>query len=137
MKILQPESWPRPKGYSNGIEAEGRLVFVAGQVGWTPQGKFEATDLAGQLRRALENTLAILAEAGAGPEHVVRMTWYVTDLAEYRDRLSEVGEVYRDLMGRHYPAMSLVEVSALLEDEARIEIETTAVVPHEKDGGTG
>ena len=134
MKILHPAGWPRPKGYSNGIVAEGRLVFVAGQVGWTAEEKFEAEDFPGQFRQALENVLAVLAEAGAGPEHIVRMTWFVTDKQEYMDSLSEVGAIYSELMGKQFPAMSLLEVSALLEDAAKIEIETTAVIPPETIG---
>ena len=129
MRRLHPPGWPRPKGYSNGIVAEGRLVFVAGQVGWDETATFRERDLVGQARRCLENTLAVLAEAGAGPEHVARMTWYITDREEYLANLEGLGRVYRELMGRHYPAMSMVEVSALVEAEAKVEIETTAVVP--------
>ncbi len=128
MRVLQPEGWPRPAGYVNGIVAEGRLVFVAGQIGWDESQVFRSDDFVEQLRQALANTLAVLAEAGAGPEQVVRMTWYVIDKEEYRDRAREVGAVYRALMGKHFPAMTLVEVSALLEDRAKIEIETTAVI---------
>jgi enamine deaminase RidA (YjgF/YER057c/UK114 family) len=109
--------------------AEGRLVFVAGQIGWDASGRVVSDDLVEQLRQTLENTLAVLREAGAGPEHVARMTWYVTDKREYLARGRELGEVYRALMGRHYPAMAVVEVQALLEDRAKVEIETTAVVP--------
>ncbi len=134
MKILHPEGWPRPKGYSNGIVADGRLVFVAGQVGWTAEEKFEAEDFPGQFRQTLVNVLAVLAEAGAGPEHIVRMTWFLTDKGEYLDSLPEVGAIYRELMGRRFPAMSVVEVSALIEDRAKIEIETTAVLPPETPG---
>lgn len=130
MKILQPDGWPRPKGYSNGITAEGQLVFVSGQVGWTAEEKFEAKDFPGQFRQSLENVLAVLAEAGAGPEHIVRMTWFMTDKREYLDSLPEVGAIYRELMGRRFPTMSVIEVSALIEDQAKIEIETTAVIPH-------
>ncbi|MCZ6605504.1 MAG: RidA family protein [Alphaproteobacteria bacterium] len=130
MKILQPDGWPRPKGYSNGIAAEGHLVFVSGQVGWTAEEKFEAKDFPGQFRQSLENVLAVLAEAGAGPEHIVRMTWFMTDKQEYLDSLPEVGAIYRELMGRRFPTMSVIEVSALIEDQAKIEIETTAVIPH-------
>ena len=129
MQKLQPPGWTKPKGYANGIVAEGRLVFVAGQIGWDESASFKAHDLVGQTRQALENLLAVLAEAGAGPEHVVRMTWYVTDRAEYLANLEGMGEAYRDLMGRHFPAMTMVEVSALVESEARVEIEATAVVP--------
>jgi enamine deaminase RidA (YjgF/YER057c/UK114 family) len=129
MQTLQPPSWPRPRGYSNGVAAEGRLVFVAGQIGWDASQRVVSDDLVDQLRQTLENTLAVLREAGAGPEHVARMTWYVTDKHEYLARAREIGEAYRALMGRHYPAMAVVEVKAPLEDRAKIEIETTAVVP--------
>ena len=129
MRILQPPGWPRPRGYANGVAAEGRLVFVAGQIGWDESGTVVADDLVRQLERTLENTLAVLREAGAGPEHVVRMTWYITDKRDYLARAREIGEAYRAQMGRHYPAMAVVEVKALIEDRARIEIETTAVVP--------
>jgi len=129
MRILQPPGWPRPRGYANGIAAEGRLVFVAGQIGWDETGTIVSDDLVDQLRQTLENTLAVLREAGAGPEHVVRMTWYVTDKRDYLARAGDLGAVYRALMGRHYPAMAVIEVKALIEDRAKIEIETTAVVP--------
>ena len=128
MRILHPEGWPRPRGYSNGIAAEGRLVFVAGQVGWDESQVFRSDDLVEQVRQALKNTLAVLAEAGAGPERVVRMTWYIIDKRDYLDRSQAIGAVYRALMGRHYPAMAMVEVSALMEDRAKVEIETTAVL---------
>ncbi len=128
MRVLHPEGWPRPRGYSNGIAAEGRLVFVAGQIGWDESQVFRTDDLVEQVRQALKNTLAVLAEAGAGPEQVVRMTWYITDRQDYLDRSKEIGAVYRALMGRHYPAMAVVEVSALMEDRAKVEIETTAVL---------
>ena len=129
MQILQPPGWPRPRGYANGVAAEGRLVFVAGQIGWDATGTIASDDLVEQLRQTLANTLAVLREGGAGPQHVARMTWYVTDKREYLARASELGEVYRALMGRHYPAMAVVEVKALIEDRAKVEIETTAVVP--------
>ncbi|HYD89850.1 MAG TPA: RidA family protein [Vitreimonas sp.] len=129
MRTLLPEGWPRPKGYANGIEAEGRLIFVAGQIGWTPEGKFEATTLPAQFAQTLDNTLAVLACAGAGPEHIARMTWYITDKRAYLASLAEVGAIWREKMGKHYPAMAVVEVKALIEDAALIEIETTAVVP--------
>ncbi len=128
MRVLHPEGWPRPRGYANGIAAEGRLVFVAGQIGWDESQVFRSDDLVAQVRQALKNTLAVLAEAGAGPEQVVRMTWYITDKGDYLDRSKEIGAVYRALMGRHYPAMAMVEVSALMEDLAKVEIETTAVL---------
>lgn len=129
MRTLLPSGWPRPKGYANGVEAEGRLVFVAGQIGWTPEGKFEERSFAGQFRQTLDNTLAVLREANAGPEHVARMTWYVTDKRAYLAALAEIGAIWREKMGRNYPAMAVIEVKALIEDEALIEIETTAVVP--------
>lgn len=130
MKTLLPDGWPRPSGYSNGISADaGRLIFVAGIVGWDENGVFQSDDLAEQLRQVLLNTLAIMAQDGAGPEHVVRMTWYITDKREYLSMLPAIGAVYREVMGRNYPAMACVEVSALMEDRAKIEIETTCVVP--------
>jgi enamine deaminase RidA (YjgF/YER057c/UK114 family) len=132
MNILQPPGWARPRGFSNGIAANGRLVFVAGQIGWTGESKWEAKDFAGQFRQTLKNTLAVLAEAGAQPEHIVRMTWYVTDKKEYLGAIKEVGAAYRELIGRHYPTMAVVQVGALMEDEAKVEIETTAVVPEGK-----
>ena len=128
-RTLQPPGWPRPKGYANGIEARGRLVFVAGTIGWNEAQQFPRADLPGQVEQALKNTLAILAEAGAGPEHVVRQTWYVTSRAEYLSGSAEIGTAWRALMGRNFPAMSVVEVSALMESSAKVEIETTAVVP--------
>lgn len=128
MQVLNPEGWPRPRGYSNGIAAEGRQVFVAGQVGSTPEGDF-APDFGSQFRRVLENTVAVLAEAGAKPEHITRMTWYVTDLDKYLAALKEVGGAYGEIIGKHYPTMTLVEVSRLVYDDALLEIETTAVVP--------
>jgi len=129
MRVLQPPGWPRPRGHANGIMAEGRLVFVAGQIGWDATGAVVSDDLVRQFEKTLENTLAVLREAGAGPEHVARMTWYITDKREYLARARELGEVYRMLMGKHYPAMAVVEVRALIEDRAKVEIETTAVVP--------
>lgn len=128
-KLLQPEGWPRPKGYSNGIEAQGRLVFTAGIIGWNEREVFEADDIAGQLRQTLLSILAILREAGAEPEHIVRMTWYVTDRDEYNSSLKEIGAVWREVMGRVYPCMACLEVKGLMESQAKIEIETTAVVP--------
>src|SRR5512145_1218631 len=114
MQALNPPGWPTPRGYANGIAAEGTMVFVAGQVGWTAAGRFETDDFVGQARQALENVRDVLAVAGAGPEHVARMTWYVTDRREYLARLQDVGRAYRDVMGKHFPAMTLVEVQALL-----------------------
>ena len=131
MQILQPPGWRRAPGYSNGVAAEGRLVFVAGLVGWDENSEFHSDDFITQSEQALENTVAVLAEAGAKPEHVVRMTWYITDKREYVTRGRELGEVYRAVMGRHYPAMAMVEVSGLMEDRAKVEIETTAVVPND------
>jgi enamine deaminase RidA (YjgF/YER057c/UK114 family) len=127
-KILQPEGWPRPKGYSNGIAAAGRMVFTAGVVGWNEEEKFAAKDLAGQFRQALINTRAILAEGGAEPADIVRMTCYVTDKKEYLAQAQEIGAAWREILGKVYPCMALVEVVALVEDEAKVEIETTAVI---------
>jgi len=126
-RVLLPQGWPRPKGYSNGMEASGRMVFVAGQIGWDTAGVFP-TDFTAQVRQTLENTLAVLAEAEARPEHIVRMTWYIVEKAEYIASLREIGGVWRDLIGPHYPAMAVVVVKGLIEDAARVEIETTAVV---------
>lgn len=126
-RVLLPDGWPRPKGYSNGILAEGRLVFVAGQIGWDTAGAFPDGFVA-QFRQVLLNTLAVLAEAGAGPEHIARMTWYVVDKREYLASLREIGALWRELIGPHYPAMAVVEVKGLVEDAARVEIETTAVL---------
>lgn len=127
MRHLLPEGWPRPKGYANGIAADGRQVFVAGMIGWNEAGEF-AEGFAGQLAQALRNTVAVLAEAGAGPEHIVRMTWYVTDLDAYREDLRDIGAAYRDVMGKNFPAMAVVGVTGLVEPDALVEIESTAVV---------
>ena len=129
MQILQPPGWARAKGFSNGIAASGKLVFIAGQVGWTGEGEWKARDFAGQFRQALANILEVLAQANGKPEHIVRLTWYVLDKREYLGSLKAVGQAYRELMGRHYPTMAVVQVSGLVEDEARLEIEATAVVP--------
>jgi enamine deaminase RidA (YjgF/YER057c/UK114 family) len=129
MKILQPPSWAKPRGYSNGIAANGRLVFVAGQVGWNARGAFETSDFVGQARQALANIVAILAEAGGRPEHIARMTWYVTSKSEYLTNLKSLGSAYREVLGAHYPAMTAVEVAGLVEDGAKVEIEATAVIP--------
>ena len=129
MKTLLPPGWPRPNGYSNGISASGRTIFTAGVIGWDADERIVASDLAGQLRQVLANTLAILAEDGAGPEHVVRMTWYVTDLDEYRASLPAIGAAWRETMGRNFPVMAVVGVAGLVEHEAKIEVETIAVVP--------
>ena len=130
MRVLQPEGWPRPRGYSNGIEAEGKLVFVAGQIGWDEEGKFRTRSFAGQFRQALANTLAVLEQASGGPEHIVRMTWFITSREDYTEALPELGTAWKELMGRNYPTMSVIIVSGLVEPAAKIEIETTAVVPH-------
>lgn len=130
MQILQPPGWPRPKGYANGILADGRLIVVGGQIGWDENEQFQSDDFIDQVAQALRNTLAVLREGGAGPEHVVRMTWYITDRDEYRSRVREMGAVYRELMGKTYPAMAMVQVAGLMEARAKVEVETTAVVPH-------
>lgn len=129
MKVLQPAGWPRPKGYSNGIEVRGRQIYVAGLVGWNADEKFDAKDLPGQFEQLLKNLVAILAEAEARPEHVVRMTWYITDKRAYLQSARQIGEIYRAIMGRVFPVMAVVQVVALMEDDALIEIEVTAVVP--------
>lgn len=128
-RTLQPAGWPKPRGYANGMEARGRTVFVGGQIGWTPEMRFEAKDLPGQVRQTLENIVAVLAEAGAGPEHVTTMTWYLRDRKDYLARQKEIGAAYRAVMGKTFPAMAVVEVSGLVEDEALVEIQATAVVP--------
>jgi enamine deaminase RidA (YjgF/YER057c/UK114 family) len=129
MQILQPPGWPRPRGYANGIVADGPIVFIGGQIGWDENEAFQSDDFVEQVRQTLLNTLAVLREAGAGPEQVVRMTWYITDREEYLARLAEVGAVYRELMGKNFPVMAMVQVAALMEARARVEIETTAVLP--------
>jgi enamine deaminase RidA (YjgF/YER057c/UK114 family) len=129
MEILHPLGWTKPKGYSNGIAASGRMVFVSGMVGWDGEGRFHTDDFAGQARQALLNIVAVLAEAKAQPEHIVRMTWYVVDKMEYIAAYKEIGIAYREIIGRHFPAMTAVQVIALVEDRARVEIEVTAVVP--------
>ena len=127
--VLQPEGWPRPRGYANGVCAQGRQLFVAGMIGWNALGEFESDDLADQVRQALVNVKAVLAEAGARPEHMVRMTWYVVDRADYLARHRDIGAAYRDVMGHYDVAMSAVEVRALMEARAKVEIEVTAVIP--------
>ena len=127
--ILQPEGWAKPVGYANGIAAQGRLVFVGGQIGWNGLSIFETDDLVAQVRQTLANVIAVLAEAGAEARHIVSMTWYFTDKAEYLANLRGIGEAYRDVIGRHYPAMAAVQVAALMEDRAKIEIQAFAVVP--------
>jgi enamine deaminase RidA (YjgF/YER057c/UK114 family) len=129
MKVLQPPGWAQPKGYANGIAARGTLVFVGGQVGWNAAQQFESDDFVAQAAQALRNVVAVLAEAGGRPEHIARMTWYVLDKREYLASYRALGAVYREIIGRHYPAMTAVEVSALMEDRARVEIEATAVIP--------
>ena len=129
MKFLQPPGWATPKGYANGVAARGTLVFVGGQIGWNGDQQFESDDFIAQTKQALQNVHAVLACAGAGPEHMVRMTWYITDRDEYNARLRELGGVYREVMGKHFPAMTCVEVSRLVETRAKVEIEVTAVVP--------
>ena len=128
-RILQPQGWPRPRGYANGVSASGRMIFVAGQIGWNAQGELAGADLVTQARQALRNIVTILAEDGARPEHLVRLTWYVTNRQAYLDAAKALGEVYRETIGAHFPAMSAVEVSALMEPGAVVEIEATAVVP--------
>ena len=128
-KILQPHGWPRPRGYANGVSATGRQVYVAGQIGWNERGELAGVDLATQARQALRNIVMILAEAGARPEHLVRLTWFVTNRQAYLDAAKPLGEAYREVIGVHFPAMTAVEVSALMEPGAVVEIEATAVVP--------
>lgn len=128
-RIIQPEGWPRPKGYSNGIAARGETIFVAGQIGWNDRCEFESDDFTEQTAQTLRNVVAVLRAAGSGPEHIVRMTWYITDKSEYSAASSQIGAVYREIIGNHYPAMTLVQVAALLERRAKVEIEATAVVP--------
>ena len=133
MDVLLPDGWPRPPGYSNGIAVEAkpgdRTIYVAGQIGWLPEGRFEALDFVGQFAQALTNILAVLAAGGAGPEHVTRMTWYITDRDAYKASLKELGETYRAAMGNNYPVMSVIVVAGLIEEKALVEIEATAVVP--------
>ena len=129
MEILQPPGWPRPKGYANGVAAKGRMIFVSGMIGWDAHGVFHATDIAGQVRQALANVVAVLAEGGATAEHIVRMNWYILDKHEYIAAYPAIGVAYREILGRHFPAMTAVAVAALVEDAARVEIEVTAVVP--------
>lgn len=131
MRELLPPAWPRPKGYANGIAARGTMIFTAGVVGWDEQEHFVSENLVGQFRQVLLNTLAILREGGAGPEHIVRMTWYVTDRQDYVRNIAEIGAIYRELMGKCFPTMAVVQVAGLVDPAARVEIETTAVVPDE------
>lgn len=131
MKLLQPPGWRPPRGYANGVAASGTMVFVAGQVGWNAEQQFESDDFVAQVRQALLNVRAVLAEAGAGPEHITRMTWYLIDKREYLARSREIGAVFREVVGVYHAAMSAVQVSALIEDRAQVEIEATAVVPRD------
>lgn len=128
-QFLHPRSWKPAMGYANGVAASGRMIFCGGLIGWNANQEFESDDFIDQVAQTLRNIVAVLAEGGAEPRHIVRLTWYVTDRREYLARLRELGRVYRDIIGRHYPAMALVQVSALVEDRARVEIEATAVVP--------
>ena len=130
MKILLPDGWTPPKGYSQGVIAEGRQIFVSGQIGWDETGTFQTNDFAEQTGQTLRNILTILNAANAGAEHITRMTWFITDKKEYLASLKSLGQIYRDEMGHHYPVMSVVEVNALIEDKAKVEIEATAVIPH-------
>jgi enamine deaminase RidA (YjgF/YER057c/UK114 family) len=127
-QTLQPKNWLAPKGYANGVVAQGKQIFLGGQIGWNAQQQFETDDFIGQAKQALENIAALLAEAGAGPEHLVRLTWFVTDRDEYQARLKELGQVYKAVLGKNFPAMSCVQVVALVEKRAKIEIEATAVI---------
>lgn len=129
MKVLHPTNWKRPRGYSNGVTAKGTPIFISGMVGWNAQEEFTSADLAGQVRQALANIVEVLSEANAKPTDIVRMTWYLIDKQEYLAAAKEIGAAYREIIGKHYPAMTVVQVSALLEDKARVEIEVTAVVP--------
>jgi len=131
-EFLHPKGWKPALGYSNGVAARGRMVFTGGMVGWNAEAEFETDDFAGQVAQALRNITAVLAEAGARPEHIVRLTWYVTSKAEYLAGLKDIGRAYRDIIGRHYPAMALVQVVALVEDRAKVEIEATAVIPEDQ-----
>ena len=128
-KAIQPPGWPRPKGYANGMVAEGRLLVTGGLIGWDERERFPSDDFVDQVRQTLENTVSVLASGGAEPGHIVRMTWYITDKQEYVQRRREIGAAYRETIGRHFPAMAVVEVAALVEDRAKVEIETTAVIP--------
>ena len=129
LQVLHPRHWKPTKGYANGVVAEGRMVFVAGQVGWNAGQEFETEDFVAQTRQALENVVAVVREAGGTPNHITRLTWFITDKNEYLSRLAEIGEAYRSVMGKHYPAMTMVQVVALIEDRAKVEIEASAIVP--------
>ncbi len=129
LEFLQPKGWKPAIGYSNGVAARGRMIFTGGMIGWTGDCEFETDDFVGQVAQALRNIVAVLAEGGAGPEHIVRLTWYVTSKQEYLADLKGLGRAYKEIIGRHYPAMALVQVVALVEDRAKVEIEATAVIP--------
>ena len=128
-EFLQPEGWTKPIGYANGVAARGKTIFVGGQIGWNGQQQFECDDLPGQVRQTLENIVAVLKVGGAGPEHITQLTWYLTDKDEYRANLKDIGRAYRDVIGRHFPAMAAVQVVALVEDRAKVEIQAIAVIP--------
>lgn len=128
-EILHPKNWAKAKGYANGISASGKLIFCGGLIGWNADQKFETNDFVEQVEQTLKNIVAVLAEAGAKPEHLVRLTWFVTSKTDYLAQLKDVGRVYREVIGRHYPAMTMVQVVALIEDQAKVEIEATAVIP--------
>lgn len=128
-KVLQPDGWIAPKGFSNGVEARGRQIYVGGQIGWNDACRFETDDLVAQIKQALQKCVDVVRSAGGGPEHIVRMTWYLESKKEYVTRLKEIGAVYREVMGRNYPAMSAFQIADLVEDEAKVEIEVTAVIP--------
>jgi enamine deaminase RidA (YjgF/YER057c/UK114 family) len=130
-RVLQPAEWAKPRGYANGVVARGRQVFIAGQIGWDGQCQFHTDSMAGQLRQALQNIVAVLAEAGGRPEHLVRLTWFITSRDEYTAELRDIGVAYREILGRNFPAMSVVQVVALVEPRAKVEIEATAVIPDE------
>ncbi len=130
MQFIQPDGWPQPKGYSNGVLAEGKTLYVGGQIGWDENEQFQSDDFSDQVRKTLENTVAILRAGGAKPEHITRMTWYITNKQEYLGALKAVGQAYRDVIGRHFPVMAMLQVVALMEDRAKVEIETTAVIPN-------
>lgn len=129
MKFLQPSNWIQPKGYANGVSTTGKQIFVSGMIGWDKDGQFHTDDFAAQVKQALQNVVAVLHEGGAKPEHIVRMTWYVTDKTEYVAAYPEIGKVYREIIGRHFPSMTAIQVSGLIEDRAKVEIEVTAVIP--------
>ena len=129
MKVVLPEGWPRPKGYANGVVAQGRMLFIAGMIGWDAQGVFHTDDFAGQVRQALQNVADVLREAGGKPENIVRMTWYVTDKREYLAAGKEIGQAFREIIGSYNAAMTAVQVTALIEDRAKVEIEATAIIP--------